>query len=84
MEQTLSPLQKIALAFVKFYRTFISPMLGQRCIFHPTCSQYAIDAIIMHGSAKGIWLTGKRLLRCHPLNEGGNDPVPAPNQKLKK
>ncbi|WP_418064578.1 membrane protein insertion efficiency factor YidD [Sedimenticola thiotaurini] len=57
------------------YQLFISPMLGPRCRFHPTCSQYAIDALRMHGALKGSWLALRRVCRCHPFHPGGYDPV---------
>ncbi|MBV6524308.1 membrane protein insertion efficiency factor YidD [Ursidibacter maritimus] len=66
----------LLLGLVHFYRYVISPLLGPRCRFYPTCSQYALDAIRIHGAIKGSWLTAKRLSRCHPLSEGGDDPVP--------
>jgi uncharacterized protein len=58
------------------YKRFISPMLGQRCRFYPSCSQYAMEALQRHGHVRGGWLALKRLGRCHPLCEGGFDPVP--------
>ena len=68
-------------AFLRFlirsYQLLVSPMLGPRCRFHPSCSQYALDAIETHGVARGAWLALRRLLRCHPLHPGGYDPVPA-------
>ena len=67
---------KILMLFVRFYQLFISPMLGPRCRFYPTCSEYAIEALKIHGAWKGSWLTINRLRRCHPLNPGGHDPVP--------
>ncbi|WP_462322615.1 membrane protein insertion efficiency factor YidD [Halochromatium sp.] len=57
------------------YQLFISPMLGPHCRFHPTCSQYAIEALRTHGALRGSWLTLLRLGRCHPLHPGGYDPV---------
>lgn len=66
----------LLLGVVHFYRYAISPLLGPRCRFYPTCSQYALDAIRIHGGVKGGWLTFKRICRCHPLSEGGEDPVP--------
>ncbi|HEY5800486.1 MAG TPA: membrane protein insertion efficiency factor YidD [Burkholderiaceae bacterium] len=61
---------------LRFYQTAISPWLGPRCRFHPTCSNYALEAIEAHGAAKGALLAGKRLLKCHPWHPGGLDPVP--------
>jgi len=58
------------------YRVLISPFLPQSCRFYPSCSRYAIDALQRHGVLAGVWLTGRRLLRCHPLHPGGIDPVP--------
>ncbi len=67
---------RILVALVKGYQLALSPFFGQQCRFTPTCSQYAIEALQMHGSTKGLWLTVKRVLRCHPWNAGGHDPVP--------
>ena len=58
------------------YKRYISPLLGQNCRFYPSCSEYAMEAIRRHGHAKGALLAAKRLARCHPLSEGGHDPVP--------
>lgn len=59
------------------YRRWISPALPARCRFYPTCSAYAMDALRIHGALKGVWLTVKRIGRCHPFHPGGFDPVPA-------
>ena len=61
---------------VKFYRYIISPLLPNRCIYYPTCSSYALEALERHGPIRGGWLAFRRITRCHPLNEGGFDPVP--------
>ena len=61
---------------LKFYQKFISPLLGPRCIYNPSCSTYMIQAIERFGIFRGTWLGIKRIGRCHPLNEGGDDPVP--------
>ncbi|MDD2948450.1 MAG: membrane protein insertion efficiency factor YidD [Rugosibacter sp.] len=61
---------------VRGYQLFVSPLLGPRCRFYPTCSQYAVEALQTHGAVKGMWLTLRRILRCHPLQPGGHDPVP--------
>lgn len=69
-------LTKILLLPIYFYRWAISPMLGPSCRFTPTCSQYAIDALKKHGPIKGLYLTIKRILKCHPWGGSGYDPVP--------
>jgi putative membrane protein insertion efficiency factor len=69
-------MKSLVLAFLKFYRLAISPFLGRNCRFHPSCSAYAIEAVERHGALKGGWLGLRRVLRCHPWNAGGYDPVP--------
>ena len=64
------------LALIWFYRTVISPLKPPTCRFYPTCSSYAVEAITKYGPLKGGWLAIRRILRCHPLNPGGFDPVP--------
>ncbi len=66
---------------VKCYRYCISPLMAGRCRFYPTCSAYALEALDRHGSLKGSVLTAKRLLRCHPWQPGGFDPVPENTDK---
>jgi len=61
---------------IRFYRLFISPMMGPHCRFEPSCSAYAEEAIRRHGLLPGSWLMTRRLLRCHPGCRGGHDPVP--------
>ena len=61
---------------VKVYQRALSPFFGQQCRFTPTCSHYAIEALQAYGVIKGLWLTVKRLARCHPWHVGGHDPVP--------
>ncbi len=80
----LLSLPKLALiVLIKGYQNFISPLLGPHCRFNPTCSSYAIQAINCHGSIKGSWLALKRILKCHPLSAGGDDPVPEKSNKVK-
>ncbi|WP_124948413.1 membrane protein insertion efficiency factor YidD [Sulfuriferula thiophila] len=69
-------MSQLLILIVKIYQYTISPMLGPRCRFTPTCSQFAVEAIAKHGSFKGGWLAIKRVSRCHPRNPGGYDPVP--------
>ncbi|MFP5392136.1 MAG: membrane protein insertion efficiency factor YidD [Gammaproteobacteria bacterium] len=61
---------------VRAYQILVSPMLGQRCRFYPTCSNYAIEALRVHGAARGSALAARRVCRCHPFNAGGVDLVP--------
>lgn len=64
------------LMLIWFYRNCISPLTPPSCRYTPTCSQYAAEALRRHGLFKGLWLTVKRLLRCHPWGGSGYDPVP--------
>ncbi len=67
---------KLLLLFIlKVYRKIISPLFPPRCRFYPSCSQYCIESIEEYGVARGLYLAGKRILRCHPFNPGGYDPV---------
>lgn len=66
----------LALALIRFYRTWLSPLWLPSCRYHPTCSQYALEAIDRFGVWKGGWLAVGRIFRCHPFCEGGYDPVP--------
>ena len=61
---------------LKGYRFAISPLYGQVCRYHPTCSAYALEAVQTHGAARGTWLATRRVGRCHPWAAGGLDPVP--------
>jgi len=63
-------------AALRGYKRVLSPLLPPACRFHPTCSAYAIEAIEQHGLTKGLWFALRRIGRCHPLAEGGVDPVP--------
>jgi putative membrane protein insertion efficiency factor len=68
-------------ALVRFYQAAISPMRGPSCRYAPTCSEYAMEALSVHGALRGTWLAFRRLLRCHPFHEGGYDPVPDPKRR---
>ena len=76
MAKNNSAPQKLVITAIKGYQRFISPLLGSNCRFTPSCSAYATEAISRFGVIKGGWLASKRILRCHPLNDGGDDPVP--------
>jgi hypothetical protein len=62
--------------FIAIYRRTLGLVIGGRCRFYPSCSCYAQDALYTHGFSRGLWLTGRRLLRCHPFHPGGVDLVP--------
>ncbi len=69
----------LATFLIRIYQWTLSPMLGPRCRFHPSCSNYALEAINRFGILRGGWLAARRLGRCHPWHPGGFDPVPATN-----
>ena len=68
--------KRIALAIIRLYQLTLSPYIGRHCRFHPTCSNYATEAIATFGVFRGTWLALCRLGRCHPFHQGGFDPVP--------
>ncbi|WP_245813257.1 membrane protein insertion efficiency factor YidD [Kiloniella majae] len=72
-------LRALLLGFVKLYQYGISPYTPASCRYHPTCSEYASEAIVTHGALRGGWLALKRLSRCHPWGGYGYDPVPEPS-----
>lgn len=69
-------MRTLALALLRFYKRFISPLLPPMCRFEPTCSVYTMQAVEKYGVVRGVWLGMRRLARCHPFNPGGWDPVP--------
>ncbi|HSJ72048.1 MAG TPA: membrane protein insertion efficiency factor YidD [Acidimicrobiia bacterium] len=71
-----SPAQSAAIATIRAYQKVLSPFFGRNCRYYPTCSQYTIEAVEVHGAARGSWLGIRRIGRCHPWHEGGIDPVP--------
>ncbi|WP_104111695.1 MULTISPECIES: membrane protein insertion efficiency factor YidD [unclassified Arthrobacter] len=70
--------RNILIIVLKLYRRAISPIYGQVCRFFPSCSAYALEAVTVHGAVKGTWFSLRRIVRCHPWNAGGLDPVPSP------
>lgn len=74
-------IKKAAIQCIKGYQFIISPLLGNNCRFYPTCSAYTIEAIEVHGLLKGAGLGVLRLSKCHPLHDGGLDPVPPKTPK---
>jgi len=67
--------EKFFLSLIRAYQLLLSPLFPPSCRFTPTCSQYAIDAITHHGISRGLFMALRRVLRCHPFNGGGYDPV---------
>jgi putative membrane protein insertion efficiency factor len=69
---------KVFIVLIRAYQYALSPMLGQRCKYYPSCSNYAIEALRVHGVLRGAGLAAWRVLRCNPFSDGGVDPVPPP------
>ncbi|MEE4244075.1 MAG: membrane protein insertion efficiency factor YidD [Kangiellaceae bacterium] len=69
-------MRRLVIHIIVGYQRLISPLLGNNCRFTPSCSSYTIQAVERFGVVKGSWLAVKRIIRCHPLNDGGDDPVP--------
>jgi putative membrane protein insertion efficiency factor len=74
-------MSRVLVWVLRAYQLVLSPMLGQNCRFYPSCSSYAIEALQVHGAARGALLAARRVCRCHPWNEGGFDPVPPASGK---
>ena len=68
--------RRLLATLIRGYQRFVSPALPASCRFHPSCSQYALEAVTRYGALKGGWLAARRLARCHPFHPGGFDPVP--------
>lgn len=76
MRPSASPPVRMALGLISLWRYLFSPLLGPRCRFHPSCSQYTAEALVEWGLLRGLWMGIRRVGRCHPWHEGGLDPVP--------
>ena len=77
MKLKMKIVKKTMILMIRGYQKYLSPLkINTHCIYTPTCSQYAIEALEKYGVFKGTWLACKRILRCHPFAEGGYDPVP--------
>ena len=68
--------RSLAIGVLMAYRKVVSPLYGQVCRFYPSCSAYALEAVTVHGFTRGVWLSARRVARCHPWNDGGVDHVP--------
>jgi putative membrane protein insertion efficiency factor len=73
---TARPAEMLITGAIRLYQVTISPLLGPRCRFFPSCSVYTIEAVHKHGALKGLWLGLVRIAKCHPFHPGGVDPVP--------
>jgi putative membrane protein insertion efficiency factor len=71
----------VAVKLIHGYRYLLSPWIGNQCRFYPTCSAYSEEAFVKHGFIAGIYLTLRRLIKCHPWHQGGLDPVPEPKHR---
>lgn len=75
--------QNLCIALLKLYRTIFSPLYGDVCRYFPSCSAYALEAVTVHGASRGLGLSVKRLLRCHPWAAGGIDKVPGGGRQFR-
>lgn len=82
MEQIIRIIRNIICFAIRSYQYVISPCLGSRCRFHPSCSHYAIDALEHYGVLKGLFFACCRLLKCHPWSRGGYDPILPNKEKI--
>jgi hypothetical protein len=82
MNRSVGTFSKVIVLLADAYRMSLGLILPNACRFHPTCSCYLREAVERHGAGRGLWLGARRLLRCHPLNPGGYDPVPETKRTL--
>lgn len=75
-------MKAVLVKLIKLYQRYISVFMSPGCRFHPSCSEYTIDALSEHGVVKGLFLSIKRLCSCHPFHEGGLDPVPLKSKRV--
>ena len=75
-------MKKLLIKLIRFYKTAVSPHTKPKCKYYPTCSQYTLEAIELHGAFKGTFMGLWRILRCNPWSRGGYDPVPEKRHKL--
>jgi uncharacterized protein len=74
-------MKRILMGMIRFYQRYISRLTPPSCRFYPTCSHYGLEAVQVHGAGKGLYLTVRRLLKCHPFHPGGIDPVPEKKER---
>lgn len=79
-----NPVKKVMIAAIRFYQKYLSPLKRPCCIYYPTCSNYAVEAIERFGAFRGFFLALWRFLRCNPFHTGGFDPVPEKKEKRRK
>ena len=78
----MSPAARLGVGAVRVYQWTLRPLIGANCRFWPSCSEYAVDALRIHGAVRGSALAAKRILRCNPWHEGGVDPVPGSDGQM--
>ncbi len=77
-------ISRLMILLIRAYQLLLSPLVGQCCRFHPSCSHYFVEALQKHGCLRGTWLGVVRLFKCHPFHPGGHDPVPQPGHRSRR